>query len=290
MEDMTTPSCRPWIRSALAAALAATALASLGCRPPLDGDTGMPDLTTATAPAIQPASVPPRVPDKIATLAAEDQSQLLRRGLANYKANVRSYTCVFIKQERIRGKLGEIQHTQVKYKEDPFSVVMTWTKNSPPGDRTIYVKGKYDDRMLVRPKGLDWLVGTIARAPDAPDVLANTLRPITNFGFRRTLESLLEVCERADRAGDVTSSYGGKGEVAGVPTVILIRELPDGKDYPAAKTIVHLAADRLLPVRLETYDWDGQLLALYEYRNINFDAKLGDADFTPQANGMKPPK
>jgi len=277
-------------RYVLAALLTAAALMSLGCPPPPEGDVGTPDLTPTTAPATQPTVVPPRAGDDVATLAAEDQSQLLRRGLAHYKANVRSYTCVFIKQERIRGKLGKVQHTRVKYKEDPFSVVMTWTKNSPPGDRTIYVKGKYGDRMLVRPKGLDWLVGTVVRKPDAPDVMANTLRPITNFGFRRTLESLLDVCERADKAGDITSSYGGKGQVAGVETAILIRELPDGKDYPAAKTIVHLLADRLLPVRLETYDWEGKLVALYEYRNVNLDARLTDADFTPQANGMKPPK
>ena len=143
---------------------------------------------------------------------------------------------------------------------------------------------------LRQPSGLGWLVGTVPRNPKGKDVMAHALRPITMFGFRRGLENLLKVYEEAVRRGEAVNTFEGYELVGGRSAMKLVRTLPKRDDYPAGKTVVYVCVDRLLPIRLEGYDWDGELFCEYEYRDVDFSAKLTDADFTPEANDMKPLK
>ena len=80
----------------------------------------------------------------------------------------RDFTATFIKQERIKGRLGKEQWIDVSFMDEPFSVAMNWTKNAPVGDRVLYVDGKYGGQMLVRPSNgfLRALAPTVARRPN----------------------------------------------------------------------------------------------------------------------------
>lgn len=221
-------------------------------------------------------------------LARKDHVALLKFALKTYSENYRDYTCTFIKQERLNGQLKREQWIEVKYVEEPFSVAMRWVKNPPIGDRALYVQGKYNGQMLVRPRGLLYkLIGTQMRAPDGPQAMANTLRPITNFGLRRMLESLLEVYETARRRREGTTRFVGYSEVAGRRALTLERVLPPRKDYPGKRTVWYLDAERVVPLGLEGYDWDDQLICSYLFKDVEFNVGLTPEDFTPEANGMK---
>ena len=41
---------------------------------------------------------------------------------------------------------------------------------------------------------------------------------------------------------------------------------------------------------MEGYNWDDQLVCLYLYRDVKFNVGLKAEDFTPESNGIKPPK
>lgn len=222
----------------------------------------------------------------IERLARTDHVGLLNLCLDNYSHSVQDYTCTFIKRERINGKTGRPQEIQVKFLDRPFSVAMRWVKNAPIGDRCLYVEGKHDGNMLVRPKGLLKWVGTVRRRPDSPEVLANTLRPINLFGFRRALKSLIEVYELADERGDLTTGFAGRKMVAGRATVVLQRILPARDDYPAAKTLIYIDVQRLVPVCIEAWGWDGNLDSRYIYKDVKINVGLTEQDFTPQNNGL----
>ncbi len=236
--------------------------------------------------------------EKIRNLAETDHLALLKMGLAQFQQRgIPSYTCTFVKRERIRGKLGKEQHINVKFREKPFSIAMKWTKNPPLGDALVFVDGKFKNskgrsQMVVRPasKLLQKLTGgSVLRLPDGRDALKNTLRPCTYFGFQNGLKSLIQVYEQAREHGDSTEKFGGFTEVAGRKCIMLIRFLPNrpGAKYPARKTIVCLDIKTLVPMRVVGYDWDDKLSCNYEYRDLNFDVALQGADFTPQANGIK---
>ncbi|KPK86338.1 MAG: hypothetical protein AMJ81_01455 [Phycisphaerae bacterium SM23_33] len=221
-------------------------------------------------------------------LAREDHIALLKLALQAYRERYDDYTCTFIKQERLNGQLRPEQWIEVKYAEKPFSVAMRWTQNPPIGDRAVYVEGKYNGQMVVRPRGLlHKLIGSQMRAPDGPEAMANTLRPITSFGFRRMMESLLEVYEKARQRGEGSCRFLGCREVAGRRALALERLLPPRSDYPAKTTVWYLDTERLVPLALEGYDWDDQLICCYLFKDVAFNVGLAAEDFTPEANDMK---
>ena len=232
----------------------------------------------------------------IQELAENDHVKLLEMCQSEFKKRgISSYTCTFVKQERLRGELGKEQHIKAKFMAKPFSVAMNWVKNPPKGNVIVYVDGKYKDtsgrsQMIVQPTSplLRKLTsGSVERLPNGPDAMRSTLRPITMFGFENSIKSLLNVYGLAEKNGDCTKRFDGFTEVDGRKCIVLVRFLPDGKGYPAKKTIVCIDLEYLIPVRVIGYGWDDKLICNYEYRDLNFNVVLQSEDFTPQANGIK---
>jgi len=46
--------------------------------------------------------------------------------------------------------------------------------------------------------------------------------------------------------------------------------------------IVHLNLEKRLPIKIQMFDWDDQLVESYGYENLDLDAGLTDADFNPK--------
>ena len=233
----------------------------------------------------------PEVDADVIRLAKSDHIALLEYCLGACQERYRDYTCTLIKQERIGGRVSNEQEIAIKFLSDPFSVAMKWTpQTAGVGDRVLYVEGKYNGMMLVRPTGVfGSLVGTVMRKPDGPQAMQSTLRPVNQFGFRKSLESLLKVYRQAREAGDLTESFGGYAEVAGRKALVLVRQLPPKDNYPAAKTIIYIDLEYLVPVGVEGYDWDQQLTSRYIFKDIRFNVALTSEDFLPAANDMKAP-
>jgi hypothetical protein len=271
-------------------------LATLGCEAP------SPEAELIT---ILPKDAASNVPDEIAELARTDHVALLKKALEAYRdMPVKDYTCTFVKQEVMNGSLRKEQAMKVKFRDEPFSLAIAWTKNPPPGDAMIFVRGKYKNaqgrsRMLVRPASpfLQMLTGgSVLRLPDSPDAMREALRPCTMFGFSNGLKNLLGVYEAARAKNECKEKYLGLTEVGGRKCLVLVRTLPDKKGYPAAKTFICIDVETLMPLRMLGYGWkkgkDGKpnFLCNYVYRDVKFNVGLGDKDFTPDANGIKPPK
>lgn len=225
--------------------------------------------------------------NQILTLAKYDQIALLKLCLERYDANVQDFSCTFVKQERINGKVNPEQWISVKFLDHPFSVAMHWTRNAPIGDRLLYIEGQNDGNMLVKPKGmLGGLVGTVQRKPDGPEAMANTLRPVTLFGFRRSTESMIHVYELARKNGDLKCEFKGFADVDGREALVLERTLPPKDAYPSNRTVIYVDKELLLPICVESYDWDGQLQSRYVFKDLKINIGLKTADFTPAVNGL----
>ncbi|MCE5277133.1 MAG: DUF1571 domain-containing protein [Planctomycetaceae bacterium] len=222
-------------------------------------------------------------------LAQTDHIALLEKCLENYKKTISSYRCTLIKQERINATLLPVQAVDVKFMQNPFSVAMAWTKNPGQGDRVLYVKGKWDNKMIVRPTNAlarALAGGSVAVDPRGKDARAASLRTVDEFGFERSLQSLLEVYVKAKAAGDLKEQFGGYAEVAGRNAVVLIRLLPPKDDYPAAKTETFIDLEHLVPICVRGWGWQKtpELLCSYEYKDIRWNEPLKAADFLPEAN------
>ena len=228
--------------------------------------------------------------EKLVHLAKTDHIALLEHCQDHYVRSYRDYVCTLFKQERIKGALGKEQEIQVKFRQSPFSVAMEWLRNAPIGDRVLYVEGKYDDKMIVRPKsGFPQLLtgGSVRRKPDGADAMKNTLRPVNLFGFHRGMRELIKVYREAKEAGHLKQAFGEFAEVAGRRAVVLERYLPPERDYPAWKTLIYIDVDYLVPICIEGFDWEQRLSSRYVYKDIQFNVGLTEDDFLPEANGIK---
>ena len=232
--------------------------------------------------------------EKIEQLARTDHIALLELCVENYNGRFTDYTCTLFKQERIDGRLGRRQKVEVKFKESPFSVGMKWLENAGRGDRVLFIEGKYDGMMLVRPSGLiaRTLVPTARRQPDGRDARKSTLRPVNTFGFKRGMASLLAVYRKAKQRGELVQSFGGYAEVAGRKTMVLVRRLPDRQEYrrtaaPLTRTYIDL--DYLVPIMIDGVEHEGLgdngegMLCRYVYENVKFNVGLTSDDFRPKA-------
>ena len=234
----------------------------------------------------------PDVVQHLAQLAKTDHIALLNYCLKHYDAHYYDYTCTLIKQERLRGRLGKVQWIDVKFRDKPFSVAMAWTKNATRGDRVLYLEGRYGGNMLVRPANplLRALAGTVQRKPDGKDARENSLRTVNKFGFKRGMQSLLEFYLKGKNNGVLQEAFGECATVAGRKALVLIRYLPDTSEYPSCKTVTFIDLEYLVPICVEGFNQAGDLICRYVYKDVKFNVDLTDAAFTPEANGMDPPK
>jgi len=247
------------------------------------------------APQIKSTDPPAKRKAGLDKLAKSDHIALLKSCLANYDTLRKSYTCTFIKQEQVRGVLGKRQTVSVTFMDSPFSVGMKWTENPAGGDRVLYVEGKYDGDMLVRPMGLVILLVPTAKVkPDGPDAMRSTRRPVSLFGFKRAMQGLLAVYSRAKAAGDLKQSCGGYVKLAGRDAIVLVRRLPDSDKYSLDApplTKIYIDLDYLVPIMIEGFGADGKtLIARYQYKDVNFDAVVTADDFRPEKFDLIEPK
>lgn len=225
--------------------------------------------------------------DRLMMLASDNHIELLEMGLTDYHQRVSDYTCTLVKQERIGGKMRPEQEIEIKFKESPFSVVFHIVRNAGAADKIIFVEGANDNKFLAHPTGLaGLLISKVSRSVDDAQAAKASLRRVDQFGFARSLRSLLEQYESADESGDLTQEFLGTGEVDGRPTMVLSRILPPKPEYPYNKVVIHLDQQYLVPTATFCYNSQGQLAAKYIFSNIEFNTGLNDEDFLARNNGM----
>ena len=59
-------------------------------------------------------------------LAAEDPISFLEVCMTRYEKEVQGYRCIFVKQEKVAGKLRDKEKLLCYFREKPFSVHMRW--------------------------------------------------------------------------------------------------------------------------------------------------------------------
>jgi hypothetical protein len=229
---------------------------------------------------------------EIAALVSADPLALTRKGMQRYEREVREYTCVFLKQERINGELGPVQEVEVRYREAPRSVYMLWRKNADGAKRALFIDTPEfvddDGRKAARvePAGAvaRLFVSEIMMAIDGPQAKKASRRSIAEFGFRASVRLLEDFHVLAEKAGVVDYEYAGVGEVDGRPTHVIRRTLPyegSNSPWPDALLEMHVDQEWLLPTAIYSYaDRDGkQLLGSYVFTQVKFNPGLGDAAF-----------
>jgi hypothetical protein len=239
------------------------------------------------APALSTADSAP-----LTSLASRDPLALMRMAQRQCEQQIRDYSCVFVRQEKIGDKLTPQQHIRVLYRQEPQSVLMTWVRNADRIRRALYVAGRHAsgdgmERALVEPAGaLVRLAAKKLLIPiHGPLARASSRKTIDQFGFTSTFK-LLEHCHKlAQERGVLDLRYAGQGRVDGRPTYVLVRHLPyagpEG-EFPDARLVLHLDQEWLVPVAVHSYaDHEGrELLGSYVFTQLKLNQNFEEATFS----------
>jgi hypothetical protein len=247
-------------------------------------------------------TVDPWEEETFESLIRLDPLRALEAAREDFNRTRRDYTCTFIKQELLPSGISEEQMIRVKFRAEPFSVLMHWIRNADKAERVLYVKGRWRNEQSGSPEESELAVcqpGPIARVfvrsikQPIHGRLARTTsrRFIDEFGLLSTFDLLIKYCQTAKQNGELALEYVGESEIDGRPTWMLERRLPyTGPKgfYPDRVAVIHIDQAWRVPVSVRCYSDDaGQaLLGHYEYRDLDFNALLTESDFDPDTYDM----
>ncbi len=214
------------------------------------------------------------------------------------------YTCIFIKQECINDAMTAEQEIEVKFRPQPYSVMMNWLRNPGLAQRVLYVKNKWIDEDADHPdereqavcqpaKGLSLFIKSIKQPIRGTVAQRTSRRSIDEFGFRRALDLLVLYSERAHERNELSLEFIGETSFDGRSVWLIRRHLPyTGEDgeYPDRVADIYLDRELHIPIAVHCFADDRcrpeDLLGKYEYRSVRFGQGLTDRDFDPATYGM----
>jgi hypothetical protein len=243
-----------------------------------------------------------------ATASGEEQAHPLywtfryARARSDYiQKHVRDYSCRLIKRERINGELQDHQFINVQMRceqkrdgqvEQPMAVYMQFLAPKIFKDRRIlYVEGQNDGNMLVRKGGRSMKYLRLEFDPNGRAARRESNYPITDIGFDRIIERLLENVasdiKHDPTAANTQVSHFRNAKVGDrVCTHIQIVHPKRTEGIQFHKASLYVDDKLHVPIRLVVYDWpatDGakpRLMEEYMYVNLKLNVGLSDADFS----------
>lgn len=210
--------------------------------------------------------------------AKTDYHRLLEAMIISYDSRVIDYTGTLHKQERVNGKLRKPQAIDFKFRNEPFSIFMQWTKNPGKIDRLLFVKGQNKNKMVVHPTGIASFIKSVERPPACKEVFKTNLRSCDKFGTRNMLHRLKINSKTAK------TKYLGETLVANRPCIAIEVIVPIENIFTKMTIKIDLAYR--IPVSITSLGKNGNLLSTYTYTDLKFNTNLTDADFTKKANKL----
>jgi hypothetical protein len=250
--------------------------------PPAPGQLSTPPRPT-DAPASQQAS--PAPPQQTSPMDAP--LRLIHEAQKAYQ-NVRDYTCLLIKRERINGRLPPNNVIEMKVRAQPFSVYLRWREpRTEAGQEVCYVAGKNDGKMRVHPKGLlGSFAGWVSLDPNDPRARQTSRRNITEAGIGNMIDRFARAWENERRLPQETRVQVADYEYnrRRCTRVEIVHPNNDGH-FLYYRDVIYFDKETHLPIRLEFYDWPrqandpGQLVEIYSFANMRLNVGLTDDVF-----------
>lgn len=209
---------------------------------------------------------------------------------------VKDYTALFIKTERIKGRVLT-QEMDMKIREEPFGVYLKF-RNPHRGREVIYAEGKYSGNLKVHEDGLKKVAGTLSLPPTGPDAMAENLYPISKIGMANFLDDLIEQWQNDTKFGESKVQYFPNAKLgqAKMPCMVIEVTHPQPrKQFRYHMTRLYIEKENNLPIRLEQYAWpqrpgeEPPKIEEYNYTNLKLNVGLTDKDFDTRNPGYQYP-
>lgn len=219
------------------------------------------------------------------------QAEIAYRDL---RRNIRDYSCIMVRRERVGGRLGKHEFIYAKVRnrrvrngqiEVPFAVYLKFLKpRAVEGREVLFVEGENDGEMFVRRGGTRFAFVTTRLSPESELAMRENRYPITEFG----LDNL--VLRLAQRARDQMKLNCDVRYLEGIKingrasTGIVIKNQDADADSDFYEARVYVDDELNLPIHYEAYappakEGKPRLLEQYTYTKLRLNVGYTDADF-----------
>lgn len=220
-------------------------------------------------------------------LAKEDPIAFLEACIRRYDREVKGYTAVLRKQERIEGELQRSEIIDVDFRENPFSVLMRWKQGAGVAAAVLYVKGENGDQLLVRPKGILAVAGVVTRDPKGRDAKKASRYPLTEFGIKIGMQRTLASWKRAKKNDNLHIEYLGIKrikEAGNRPCWVLKRtQYPKPEEDGITGLTLYVDTENWLQVGNVLKGEKNSLIGEYFFRDIQLNPEFKPDTFTRAA-------
>ena len=224
--------------------------------------------------------------EEFARLCECDPAAALTAAMKRDDAEVEGYTCVLLKQERIKGKVLAEERIECAFRKTPYAVYMKWLEGKDSRvDRTLYVPGENADKALVKSR-----LGLVLRfEPTHPLAKEASRVSITEFGIGGGMKRSLDAWVRAKKAGKLVKgvdyNYLGvqsRPEWAGRACHVIRRKAdPPEEDDGMTEITIALDVETWLQIGSDLKTHGGAPLAKYHFRDVVLNPTFDPEQFRP---------
>ena len=215
-------------------------------------------------------------------LELEEVQRILDNAKASY-AKVHDYTTMMHKEEYKDGEIELDEDTIIKFQK-PFKVYLKWVSGDNAGSQLLYVKGKYDNKMIVRKGGgfLKKVFGTMEMDPYGFWLRKFTKHSIDEVGFGGLIEKSHEQFQFALEKGFITAAQSTLTEFDGKPAykvVFVVSPEAEEDGYYCHSAIQYFDAETFMPVKSTFWLWEEDAAEIFTYSDIKLNVGLPDVAF-----------
>ena len=241
------------------------------------------------------------------SLTMAEVLQIAEEALERFRANVDDYTATLVKQESVRGSLGEAQRIALKlqcpHRRDapgetfPLRVYLRFeSPNKVAGREVIWAEDQNDGKLVAHEAGLLGLM-TVRLDPTGMIAMQGQRYPIYDIGMTNLLEKLVERGRRDLDNPDVQVTRTPGAELDGVlcDLIEVRRRSPSGQPDDFSRVEIWFDSSAGMPIRYSAWGWpaangsaeepvsdeDAPLLESYTYLDIRTNVGLTESDFDP---------
>ena len=230
---------------------------------------------------------------------------MAKDGLVNIQSNVRDYSAIMVKRERIDGVLGSPEYMQMKVRcprtisgqQVPFSVYLKTLKpKKNAGREVVWTQGKNDNKLCAHETGLMGMKRFYLE-PTGWIAMQNSRYPIFDAGIENLIIKLITKAESAKSLNRSKVVYRDNAEIMKrkCSLIELINEEHHASDE-FHKAHVFIDQELNLPVRYVAFDWPKtpggkpEIIEEYTYVRLKMNQGYTDIDFSADNPAYKFPR
>lgn len=253
-----------------------------------DSESASEDAAEEAAEEAASVSGTPSLPANAETFA--EVLQIARDGVKHIDGEIRDYSCLLVKRERVEGVLGDYQYmvAKVRHRTDAtaFSLYLRFLKPEDVQEREVlFVTGANGGKIVAKKGGFRFSYLTTEVDPNSEIAMQGNRYPITEFGVQNLAHKLLEIAENKDIASEFDVELRRQSKVDNRECLsIIVKKRERAADDHFYLARVFIDKKLMVPIHFEAYDWPvhgkkPRLLEQYTYRNLKLNVGLTAADF-----------